>query len=402
MAVGASVVPQTNVSSGDAPATGAKPAAAEGPPTPSMIYARSLRYYLAPIQTLLDDPTVSEILVNGPSQIYFERSGRLERSDCRFEDPSLLHAAVRNIGDYVGRSIDDGRHSMDARLPDGSRVHVIVPPCSGKQGICVSIRKFQKSTFDLDKLVAKGTLTDEVAEFLRVAVLMHRNIVIAGGTGTGKTSLLNAMSAAVPDHERIVVIEDTSELQLAQPHTVYLEAQPADSRGRGAVTVRDLFVDSLRMRPDRVIVGEVRRGEALDLVQSMLSGHAGSLSTVHANAPRDALIRLETLAQMSDLSLPTHVARMQVASAIQMIVQLARFPDGGRRVTAVAECRGLGDDGAYVAEDLYRFVGKGQDSAGKVLGALERTGARPSFAGAVRAMGFLSRCESTRDLFEGQ
>jgi pilus assembly protein CpaF len=292
---------------------------------PKDIYDRSIRHFLGPVAPLLDDPGVSEILINGPAQIYCERSGRLERTECAFADAALVMAAARNIGDYVGRSVDHGEHSMDARLPDGSRVHVIVPP-SSRQGACISIRKFQKSSFDLDKLVARGSLSEEAAEFLRLAVLLHRNTVISGGTGTGKTSMLNALSAAIPDHERIIVIEDTSELQLAQPHTVYLEAQPPDTHGHGAVTIRDLFVDSLRMRPDRIVVGEVRRGEALDLVQSMISGHSGSLSTVHANTPRDAAIRLETLSLMSDVSLPVHVARMQVASAIHLVVQLAPVP----------------------------------------------------------------------------
>ncbi len=369
-------------------------------PTPAEIYARSIRFYLAPILSLLDDPSVSEILVNGPRQVYCERAGRLEPTECRFDDPALLEAAARNIGDFVGRTLDEGAHSMDARLPDGSRVHVIIPPCSAKQGVCLSIRKFQKSSFDLVKLVAKGSLTEEAAEFLRIAVLLHRNTVIAGGTGTGKTSLLNAMSAAIPDRERIVVIEDTSELQLSQPHTVYLEAQPADGRGRGGVSIRDLFVDSLRMRPDRVVVGEVRRGEALDLIQSMLSGHAGSLSTVHANTPLDALIRLETLSQMSDLALPAHIARMQVAAAIHLVVQLRRFPDGSRRVTSIAESRGLAADGRYVVEELYRYFGEGRDAAGKYLGKLMRAGAKPSFSAEIKAMGLLGDCTLTRDLFE--
>lgn len=363
------------------------------------VYERSIRHFLAPVVPLLDDPGVSEILINGPSQVYCERAGRLEPAGCTFADAAMVMAAARNIGDYVGRSVDHGEHSMDARLPDGSRVHVIVPP-SSRQGACISIRKFQKSSFDLGKLIARGSLNEEAAEFLRLAVLLHRNTVISGGTGTGKTSMLNALSAAIPEHERIVVIEDTSELQLAQPHTVYLEAQPADMHGRGAVTVRDLFVDSLRMRPDRIVVGEVRRGEALDLVQSMISGHSGALSTVHANTPRDAAIRLETLSLMSDVSLPVHVARMQVASAIHLVIQIARLPDGSRRVMAVSECRGLGDDGQYRFVEIYRFAGEGRDSEGRIVGRLIHTGAKASFADDLDALGYRGEVQLTKNVFE--
>jgi len=251
----------------------------------------------------------------------------------------------------------------------------------------------------LAKLVRRGSLSAEAAEFLRIAVLLHRNIVVAGGTGTGKTSMLNALSTAIPEHERIIVIEDTSELQLAQRHTLYLEAQPPDTHGEGAVTIRDLFVDSLRMRPDRIVVGEVRRGEALDLIQSMISGHSGALTTVHASTPRDAAIRLETLSMMSDVSLPVHVARMQVSSAIQLVVQLARFSDGSRRLTSISECRGLAPDGQYLFEDLYRFVGHGRDDNGNILGELTPSAAVPVFASDVDSMGYRNEVTFTARKF---
>jgi pilus assembly protein CpaF len=287
---------------------------------------------------------------------------------------------------------------MDARLPDGSRVHVIIPP-SSRQGVCFSIRKFQKAFFQLSSLVDRGSMSPEAAEFLELIVLLHKNTVIAGGTGTGKTSMLNALSAAIPEHERIIVIEDSSELQLHQPHTVYLEAQPPRPDGKGAVSIRDLFVDSLRMRPDRIVVGEIRRGEALDLIQSMISGHSGSLTTVHASTPRDAAIRLETLCLMSDVSLPVYVARAQVASALHVVVQLLRFADGSRRVQSISEMLGLGDDNTYRYKDLFRFKAEGLDPQGKLQGKLVPTGVKPTFAGEPFFLGYGDRVKLTKDVF---
>jgi pilus assembly protein CpaF len=343
------------------------------------IYSQTVRHFLAPIVPLLDDPNVSEVLVNGPQAVYFERGGKLHRAEVAFSDDGALLAAARNIAEYVGRRIDAEHHSMDARLPDGSRVHVIIPPAS-RQGVCLSIRRFQKAMYNLPSLVERGSMSAEAAEFLSLAVQLHKNIVISGGTGTGKTSLLNALSTAIPASERIIVIEDSSELQMHQPHTIYLEAQPNRPDGKGAVGIRDLFVDSLRMRPDRIVVGEVRRGEALDLIQSMISGHAGALTTVHASTPRDAAVRLETLCLMSDVSLPVYVARAQVASALHLVVQIARFLDGSRRVQSITEVMGLGEDQNYRFQDLYRFEATGQDSDGKLQGAMKPTGARPTFA----------------------
>lgn len=362
------------------------------------IYEQTLRHFLRPIRPLMENPEVSEVMINGPDQVYYEMAGRIHRSDCRFRDEAALLAAVRNVAEYVNRQVDGAHHSMDARLPDGCRVHAIMAP-SCRQGMCVTIRKFQPATFQLDKLVDLGTLTREAAEFLELAVLLHKNMVVAGGTGTGKTSLLNALSAAIPEGERIVVIEDCSELRLNQSHTIYLEAQPPDANGLGEVTVRDLFVDSLRMRPDRVIVGEVRRGEALDLIQSMISGHAGSLTTVHASSARDAASRLETLCLMNDANLPVYVARAQVASAIHLVVQLARLADGTRRVTSITEALGLNEENRYCWNELYRFVGRGCDDNGNVRGSLEFTGNRPGFAEEVAQMGFEHRVKTTRELF---
>lgn len=362
------------------------------------IYAETTRHFLQPILPLLDNPDVSEVMINGPDTIYFESRGRIQKADCRFPDSASLMAAAENIAEYVNRRLDVDHHSMDARLPDGSRVHVIIPPASS-HGVHITIRRFQKSMFNLSRLVELGSLTATAAEFLSLCVLLHKNTVISGGTGTGKTSMLNALSAAIPAHERIIVIEDSAELQLHQPHTVYLEAQQARPDGRGQVSIRDLFVDSLRMRPDRIVVGEIRRGEALDLVQSMISGHAGSLTTVHANTARDAATRLETLCLMSDVSLPIYVARAQVASALNLVLQITRFSDGTRRVQAITEVLGLDEHQNYRTNDLFRFVATGSDANGRVTGDLQWTGTQPSFAREPFVMGLGDEVRLTSELF---
>ncbi|QDU98080.1 CpaF family protein [Lignipirellula cremea] len=362
------------------------------------LYQETLKFFLGPVESLLNDPDVSEVMINGHETIFFEKAGRIEKADLRFPNPAFLTAAATNIAEYVNREVGPQDHSMDARLPDGSRVHVIVPPAS-RQGVCITIRKFRKASFDLSALVQWNTLTEEASDFLRLAVLCHKNTIISGGTGSGKTSLLNALSACMPDHERIIVIEDSSELQLSQPHTLYLEAQPG-GEGFEKVTIRDLFVDSLRMRPDRIVVGEVRRGEALDLIQSMISGHDGALTTVHATTPRDAAIRLETLSMMSDISLPVHVARMQVASAIQLVVQIARFSDGSRHVTAIAECEGVDAQNNYLFRDLFRFQGEGRSAEGKILGELRWTGQCPTFSQQIFDMGLDAEIGSRLYLFQ--
>jgi len=368
--------------------------------TAKAIYQETTRYFLAPVVPLLDDESVSEIMIIGSETVYFERSGRLHRGgpEHHFPNDDVLMAAAQNIAEYVNRRLDADHHSMDARLPDGSRVHIIVPPCS-RNGICITIRKFQQSTFNLQSLVEFGSLTSEAAEFLNLCVRLHKNVVISGGTGTGKTSMLNALSASIPESERIIVIEDSSELRLHQPHTVYLEAQSAGPDGGEDVTIRDLFVDSLRMRPDRIIVGEVRRGEALDLIQSMLSGHAGSLTTVHANTARDAAIRLETLCLMSDVDIPVYVARVQVASAIHVVLQLARLADGSRRVQAISEVLQLDRDNHYAFQDLYVLQTAGYDEEGRIQGALRPTGNVPTFSSEPYRLGLAEHVRLTSRLF---
>jgi pilus assembly protein CpaF len=330
------------------------------------IYGRTLKHFLSPVAELLyNDDTVSEVLVNGPDTVFCERRGRLEPVDVRFKDADALEAAARNLAEYVRRRLDDDHHSMDARLPEPEkfRVHVIIPPCA-RNGVCLSIRKFKRSTATLDWLVEMNSASRQVVDFLHAAVRVHCNILVAGGTGTGKTSLLNAMSTAIPEEERIIVIEDTAELQLHQPHTIYLEARPPKPDGKGAVTIRDLFVDSLRMRPDRIVVGEVRRGEALDLVQSMLSGHDGSLATIHASTPQSALVRLETLCLMSDVALPVYVARQQAATAVHLVVQIARV-EGARRISEIAKVEGLDEKDRYVVSPLFKYkAGAGWEYSG--------------------------------------
>ncbi len=344
------------------------------------IFRSSISYFLSPIGPYLQDDSVTEIMVNRFNQIYIERRGQIEKTDARFSSEDALLSAVRNVAQWVGRGVDETHPILDARLPDGSRVHAITPP-GARQGTCLTIRKFKAGGLTLDDLIGFGSLSVAAREFLEICVRLHKNIIISGGTGTGKTSLLGAVALAVPEGERIVVIEDTSELKLSQEHCIYLEVQQGDEHGKGILTIRDLFVASLRMRPDRIIVGEVRGGEALDMVQSMLSGHTGSLSTVHANSARDALIRLETLSLMSDVKLPVHVARAQVASAIHLVVQLSRFvEDGSRKITRITEIHGLNPEDQYELKDLFSCNMRGKDKEGKLIASLDPTGIRPTFA----------------------
>jgi pilus assembly protein CpaF len=351
------------------------------------IFESSVRYFLAPIAELLDDESISEIMVNRFDDVYIERAGRLEHTDIRFANDDALLSAIQNIAQWVGREIGEEHPVLDARLPDGSRVHAVIPP-SARTGIYLTIRKFNRRAMTLDDLVRLGSISEEAKEFLEICVRLRKSTLIAGGTGTGKTVLLGAMSRAIPEDERIVVIEDTSELRLIQRHALYLEARHADRAGRGSLDMRQLFVNSLRMRPDRIIVGEVRGGEALDLIQSMISGHAGSLSTIHADTPLDALIRLETLSLMSDVQIPVYVARAQVASAIDLIVQIARFTeDGSRKITRVTEVLGLDDNNRYQLGDLYVLEHHGKTADGRLKAKLVPTGRKPSFCREVYEQG---------------
>ena len=306
--------------------------------------------FLAPVREYLSDESVSEILINGPESVYVERNGKLEAVPARFVSESALRAAATNIARSVGRALDDARPRLDARLPDGSRVHVVLPPLS-RVGTVVAIRKFRKDLLTIGKMRELGTIDDDSVRLLRSIVLLHKNVIVSGATSSGKTSVLNALSAFIPEGERILVLEDATELQLQQKHVVSFETRKADKDDKGEVTIRDLMHSALRLRPDRVVIGEIRGGEALDLLQALNTGHAGSMSTIHANSPLDCLRRLETCALLSGIDIPLMALRAQVASAVDVVVHTARLADGSRKVTAISEVLPL-ENGDYRISDL--------------------------------------------------
>ncbi|MDH3591357.1 MAG: CpaF family protein [Planctomycetota bacterium] len=363
------------------------------------VFEQSLQFFLAPIQDLLDDESVSEVMINGPDTIYVERAGKIQPVPNKFQGHDALFACARNVAQFSGKRVEPTTPRFDARLPDGSRVHVVLPPVA-RDGVSIAIRKFSISTITLDKLIEWGSLNEESVELLRLAVILGKNIVVSGGTGSGKTALLNALSGAIPSGERILVMEDTSELQLQQEHVVRLEARAADRYGRGQVTIRDLLHSALRLRPDRVIVGECRGGEALDMIQAMNTGHDGSMTTVHANSPIDALSRVETLALMSGVEIPLVPLRAQVASAVDLIVQPDRLPDGSRKVTAIADVMPLDEHGRYVVAPLMRFEHEGRDKkTGAIRGAHKLTGTEPRFWGEVKAKGLTEHATALKGAF---
>jgi pilus assembly protein CpaF len=332
-----------------------------------------------PLERLLADDSVTEIMVNGSYDIWIERQGRLYETNVRFDDDSHLRRIINKIVAEVGRRVDESSPMVDARLPDGSRVNIVIPPLS-LSGPIITIRKFAKTRMWLEDLVRIGTLNEEAVDFLERSVLAELNILISGGTGSGKTTLLNALSAAIPDTHRIVTIEDAAELQLNQRHVLRLEARPKNIEGEGEIVIRDLVRNSLRMRPDRIIVGEVRGAEALDMLQAMNTGHDGSLSTVHANSPRDALARVETMVLMAGYDLPVRAIRQQVSSALDMIVHLERLDDGARRVTAITEVQRMESD-VITLQDIYKYHVDEVTPEGKVVGGLRSTGLRLSSIG---------------------
>jgi len=339
-----------------------------------------------PLQSLLDDPDITEIMVNGPRNIYIEKNGRLERTQVVFEDNLHILKIIDRIVLPLGRHIDSDSPMVDARLPDGSRVNAVIPPCA-VDGPSITIRKFRKEKYSIVQLIELNSLTQGMADFLRACVLGRLNIIISGGTGSGKTTLLNALSGFIPEEERIVTIEDAAELQLQQDHVVRLETKLANVEGHGVVNVRELVRNSLRMRPDRIVVGECRGGEALDMLQAMNTGHDGSLTTIHANSPRDALSRLETLVLMAGMELPIKIVRQQISSAVDVIVQVSRLRDGTRKLTAITEVAGMEGD-VVVLSDIFKFNQTGVDKDGKIIGQVKPTGIRPLFGPRLEAAGF--------------
>jgi pilus assembly protein CpaF len=333
---------------------------------------------LGPLRPLVDDDSLTEIMVNGPEMVYVERKGKILLTDIRFDDEAHLMRVIDTIGAAVGRRIDSRTPLMDARLLDGSRVNAAIPPVA-LDGPILTIRKFSKDPYQVSDLIGFGTLTQESAAFIQACVLARANILVSGGTGTGKTTLLNVCSGFIPIDERIVTIEDAAELQLHQEHVCRLEARPADVNGEGRIAIRELVINSLRMRPDRIVVGECRGGEALDMLQAMNTGHDGSLTTLHANTPRDALARLETLVLMAGFDLPVRAIREQVASAVDGIVQIERLRDGSRKVTSITEVVGMEGD-IVTMQELIRYQQKGVDKDNKVLGEFQYTGVQPHYA----------------------
>jgi len=340
---------------------------------------------LGPLEPLLADPSVSDILVNGPNNIYVERSGKLQRTAVRFNDDAHLLNIIDRIVSKVGRRIDESTPMVDARLKDGSRVNAIIPPLA-IDGPVLSIRRFRKDALNIDDLVRYGSLNPALVGLLRAIVMARLNVMISGGTGSGKTTLLNAMSAFIPERERIVTIEDSAELQLQQPHVVRLETRQVNVEGRGQITQRDLVRNSLRMRPDRIVVGEVRGGEALDMLQAMNTGHDGSLTTIHANSSRDALSRVETMVAMTGITFPISVLRNQIASAIDVIIHMERQEDGCRRIISVQEINGMEADTIDMSE-IFKFSRSGVDEKGNVIGKFSATGIVPEFYDRIRKRG---------------
>jgi pilus assembly protein CpaF len=339
-----------------------------------------------PIQPLLDDEDVSEVMVNGPKKVFVERKGKLTKSPITFDDDDHVLRVIDRIILPLGRRVDADTPAVDARLPDGSRVNAVIRPVS-IDGPCITIRKFKKDKLSIQQLIDYGSLNQNMAEFIRACVLAHLNIVISGGTGSGKTTLLNVLSSYIQEEERIITIEDAAELQLQQDHVLRLETKVSNTDGKGAVSIRDLVRNSLRMRPDRIIVGECRGGEALDMLQAMNTGHDGSLTTLHANTPRDAISRMETMVLMSGMDLPLKVVRQQIASAVDLIIQQTRLKDGSRKVTAITEVVGMEGE-IVVLTDIFKFEQTGIGQNGKILGELKATGIRPIFTPRLEAAGF--------------
>jgi pilus assembly protein CpaF len=344
---------------------------------PKEVFEESLLEFFAPVRPFMDDPRVTEIMINGPNQVFIEKAGKLELTNVTFDGVEALVAALRNAAQFVGKFVDETRPILEGRLPDGSRLQALVHPVA-PGGPYISIRRFFKDTLTVDRLIGFGALTAEAAQALEALVVSKLNVIVAGGTGSGKTSMLNALSAYIPDGERVIVIEDSQEVQLQRQHVVQLEARPPDARGKGGVSIRELFRATLRMRPDRIVIGEIRGGEALDIVQAMTSGHGGCMGTCHATFPRDTLTRLETMCMMSDIDMPLTAMRVQLGSGINIIVQVSRLQDGSRKVSHITEVLGYDlQQNKYITQDIFRRNYHGLSSEGAVVSEFEPTGVIP-------------------------
>lgn len=363
----------------------AAPKAPAAPRAAPQADASYLVLFFQPVREFLEDDDVSEVLINGPSQIYIERKGKLIPTPARFQNEQALQAAVRNVARNIGRRFDEEQPRLDARLPDGSRVHGVLPPLA-RGGTVVAIRKFRRDRLTMDQLVTYGSISRAGADLIQAIVRLHKNIIVSGPTSSGKTSVLNVLSASIPNDERILVIEDATELQLQQTHVVQFETRKPDEHGKGEVTIRDLVHSSLRLRPDRLVVGEIRGAEALDLLQALNTGHSGSMSTIHANGPKDALARIETCALLSGIEIPLYALRDQVRTAVNVVIHTARLTDGTRKITHVSEVLGV-QDGEYVVQDLVRYRVDRMESDGRLIGRHVGTGVPPTFMDEARLRG---------------
>lgn len=341
------------------------------------VFEESIKGFLQPIWHLLKDESITEIMINGHDEIFIETAGKLKKVSDKFADEDSLLAAVRNIAQSVGRRIDSENPRLDARLPNGYRIHAVIPPLC--EGTTVAIRKFATQQFTFKDYVSLGTMTVDVAQFLDICIKLGKNILVSGGTGSGKTTLLSVLANRIPAGERVIVIEDSGELKIDYEHVLFFETRMPDAQGKGEVSIQDLVKSSLRLRPDRIIVGEVRGGEALDLVQAMNTGHKGCMGTVHANGEEDAIVRLEALAQSSDAKLSEKALQYQISSAIDIILQVSRLSDGSRRVIGLSEVLGIGDDGAYIVKPIYQMSRLHKSADGSLQGQLVASGNLPSF-----------------------
>lgn len=352
------------------------------------IFEQSIGTFLAPISEFLNDETVSEVLINGPHEIWVERGGKLYRTEARFSDETALQGAVRNIAQFVKRKIDEEHPTLDARLPDGSRIHAVLPPAA-RSGTTMAIRKFSKAAdLSLEKLVKFGSVSADGARFMALCVMLAKNIIVSGGTGSGKTTILNLLGKLIPGHERLMIVEDASELQVKADHVVCFETKAPNHEGKGGLTIRDLIKSAMRLRPDRIIVGEVRDAAALDLITVMNTGHGGSMGTTHSNSPTDALVRLETLATMAETPIPLGALRRQIAGAVHIVFQIKRYSDGGRRVSHISEVLSVDDNGNYKTQDIFKFVQKGKSPEGKIIGEMQPCGVLPTFMNEIEVNGY--------------